>query len=36
MSDKTGAFQYYDVCVFHSDDDALADDVITKEMAFYK
>jgi FkbM family methyltransferase len=36
MSDKTGAFQYYDVCVFHTDDDALADDVITKEMAFYK
>jgi len=36
MSDLSGAFQYYDVCLFHTDDDALAEDIIAKEMAFYK
>ncbi|MES2278324.1 MAG: FkbM family methyltransferase [Bacteroidota bacterium] len=36
MSKKDGAFPYYDVCVFHTDDHALADEIIAKEMAFYK
>lgn len=35
MRKREGAFPYYDVCVFHQDDDALADEIIKKEMAFY-
>ncbi|QKJ31426.1 FkbM family methyltransferase [Mucilaginibacter mali] len=36
MGNRDAAFPYYDVCLFHADDDALADEVIAKEMAFYK
>ncbi|GAB3938319.1 FkbM family methyltransferase [Mucilaginibacter myungsuensis] len=36
MNNKDGAFPYYDVCLFHADDDALANEVIAKEMALYK
>lgn len=36
MSDLSGAFQYYDVCIFHTDDDTLAEEIIAKEMAFFK
>ena len=35
MHKKEGAFPYYDVCVFHQNDDALADEIIAKETAFY-
>ena len=36
MRKKEGAFPYYDVCIFHADDDALADEIITSEMAFFE
>ena len=36
MDNGDGAFPYYDVCVFHKDDDALADEIIALEMAYYK
>ncbi|MBC8051749.1 MAG: FkbM family methyltransferase [Sphingobacteriaceae bacterium] len=36
INKKEGAFHYYDLCVFHQDDDDLARDVIQKEMAFFK
>ncbi|MEJ6981165.1 FkbM family methyltransferase [Pedobacter sp. P351] len=29
------AFFYYDLCIFHEDDDNLADEVIQKEMTFF-
>jgi FkbM family methyltransferase len=35
MRKKEGAFPYYDVCAFHKGDDALADECISKEMAFF-
>jgi len=35
MRKKEGAFPYYDVCAFHRDDDALAEECISKEMAFF-
>lgn len=35
MRRKDGAFPYFDVCVFHKDDERLADEIIAKEMEFY-
>ena len=35
IDQKKGAFPYYDVCVFHRDDDLLAEQIIEKEMEFY-
>jgi FkbM family methyltransferase len=35
MRRREGAFPYYDVCVFHQDDEELADEVIRQEMKFY-
>lgn len=35
MRKREGAFPYYDVCVFHQDDDKLANEIIKQEMAFY-
>lgn len=35
MNNGDGAFPYFDVCVFHLHDDALADDIIALEMAYY-
>jgi len=35
IHNKESAFPYYDVCAFHSDDDALADEIVAKEMAFF-
>ncbi len=32
---KEGAFQYYDVCVFHKNDEELANEVIRSEMQFF-
>ena len=36
MSRNDGAFPYFDVCAFHKNDDALADEVIKEEMEFYR
>jgi FkbM family methyltransferase len=35
MRKKEGAFGYYDVCVFHKNDDDLAREVIEKETVFF-
>jgi FkbM family methyltransferase len=35
MRKREGAFGYYDVCVFHKNDDGLAQEVIEKETAFF-
>lgn len=35
MRKREGAFPYYDVCVFHQDDDELANEVIHQEMKFF-
>ena len=31
-----GAFQYYDICLFHKDDSDLAEQILQKEIAFFK
>lgn len=36
MNNGDGAFPYFDVCLFHADDDALAEEIISLEMAYYK
>jgi len=36
MRKQEGAFPYYDVAVFHADDDELADHVIAQETGFFK
>jgi FkbM family methyltransferase len=35
MRKKEGAFGYYDVCVFHNNDNDLAQEIIEKETAFF-
>ena len=35
MRKKSGAFPYYDVCVFHKSDDALANEILEKETAYF-
>ncbi len=35
MRKKEGAFPYYDVCVFHKDDESLAQEILEKETAFF-
>lgn len=35
MRKKEGAFPYYDVCVFHKNDDELAKEILEKETAFF-
>lgn len=32
---KEGSYYYYDVCVFHEDDNQLADSIIEKELQFF-
>lgn len=34
-SNRKGAFEYYDVCVFHRDDESLFKAVLNKEIAFF-
>ncbi len=36
MKKREGAFQYFDVCLFHKNDDDIAKDVIEKEMMFFE
>jgi hypothetical protein len=36
MRKKEGAFPYYDVAVFHEDDDGLADWIVVQETEFFK
>lgn len=35
MKKGEGAFYYYDICIFHKEDDALAQQTIQKEMDFF-
>jgi FkbM family methyltransferase len=35
ITKKEGAFHYYDLCIFHKDDDDLAETVINKEIEFF-
>lgn len=36
MSNSGGAFPYYDLCVFHSSDNALADQIIKNEREYFR
>lgn len=36
MSDKKGAFHYYDVCLFHKEDNKIFEQVLNKEIEFFK
>jgi FkbM family methyltransferase len=36
MRRHEGAFPYYDIAIFHQDDDALADQIISQETDFFK
>ncbi len=35
MRKREGAFEYYDVCVFHSEDEELANTILTEEIKFF-
>jgi hypothetical protein len=35
MRKKEGSFYYYDVCVFHQEDEALSEEVVRKEVRFF-